>query len=255
MNTNNYAHIALAEDEDHEGKMYEVLFVPSENGEFRLRHGAVNECFAKKGFPVGPMKGEFRSVRISYDSTTLKVEQYNFSGTWEFLAEFNRDENDDREINFCRIWSWTYEADWRVALSSIHTAIICKDLNSLQTLLDSNTSMETDLSGVPFMLRAIDVGDLDILKALKGAGAPIDTRAFQKVIENKCAEALGILLESPTTPLQGIEVWTDSSDDYWDDFGDICSALTLHNYRLFVSIPPCIIVIYYRLPVSMGSTR
>ncbi|CAJ1948979.1 unnamed protein product [Cylindrotheca closterium] len=251
LNSKNQAHIALAEDEANGGKIYEIVFLDDDNNELRIRHEAINIQTTRLEFQAGPMReGEFCSIRISFDPTTIKVERYNVNGTWKLLAEYNREEHRHfQAIHFCRIASWENEIDWRSPLSDIHTAILCQDLISLQTLLldSTNTSLEADHSGVPLMLTAIDVGDLEILKALKQAGAPLDSRAFQKVVDNKNVEALEILVESSSSsssspdggssssPLHHIEVWTDSSDDdYWDAFfDDRFGSLTRHSFRTF----------------------
>lgn len=115
MNSSNYPHITLAEDEANDGKIYEIVFFPEDNNEFRLRHGAVNLLTTEFVFHAGPMKEEFRSVRISFDPASVKVEQYHFNGTWELLTEYNREQN-FQAINFCKISSFEHDVDWRVKL-------------------------------------------------------------------------------------------------------------------------------------------
>mmetsp|Transcript_26545 Transcript_26545/g.64706 ORF Transcript_26545/g.64706 Transcript_26545/m.64706 type:complete len:241 (-) Transcript_26545:350-1072(-) len=138
MNSNKLPHIALAEDEVHKGKMYEIVFTPKNDGLYRLRHDASGlKLEVAAVFHAGSMKaGDFRWIRISFDPTTVKIERYDDGrAMWEVLLEYNREKN-DRAINFFRIRKHSSPVDYRVGVSSIHEA------KSLATSLDSHCTIK-----------------------------------------------------------------------------------------------------------------
>lgn len=213
MNTADYPHIAMAEDEVQDGRIYEFalnkLGTPSE---LRLRHSNLNVMTREVRQDADTVKeGEFRSFRFSFDPQILKIERYDSSGKWEPFMELDR-QTHFQEIKFCRVAAYEFEADWRIPLSPLEEAIHCRDMSSVHALLESGVSLETENDRLPIMQQAIRVGDMDIVRALHAVDFPIDVRSFQEAVDKRNVEALQFLLGSYEMIPRDVEVWMEASD-------------------------------------------
>lgn len=122
MKSENYAHIALSEDEVQGGNIYELNLTQDGSSQLRVRSDLRSifiqppECTF---YDQTIKTGEFRSFRLSFDPGEVRVERYDCNGTWELMTALNRPAySPDQAIKFCRVTAHEHPADWRIRLHS-----------------------------------------------------------------------------------------------------------------------------------------